>query len=62
MVTPPQANINVAFSIYPGWEKVFSSHLSYLVTMIGMAAGYFFITEYVLRRWLGPELVSEGRP
>ena len=60
LVTPRQANINVAFAIYPGWEKYFSSHMVYLATMICMAAGYFFITEYVLRRWLAPDPVPEG--
>lgn len=28
LVTPPSANVNVAFAIYPGWEKYFPSHLS----------------------------------
>ena len=60
LVTPPQANVNVAFGIYPGWEQYFHSHLIYLVTMIGMAAGYFFITEHVFRRWLAPEPMPAG--
>ena len=59
-VTPARANVNVAFAIYPGADKVFSSHLVYLVTMIGLAAGYFFITQSVLRRWLTPEPAPEG--
>lgn len=60
LVTPPRANVNVAFAIYPGWEKVFPSHPVYLVTMIAFAAGYFFGLEYVLRRWLGREPQREG--
>jgi hypothetical protein len=60
LVTPPQANVNVAFAIYPGMEKYFASHFSYLATMLSIAAGYFFITEFVLRRWLAPEPIAEG--
>lgn len=62
LVTPARANVNVAFAIYPGWEKVFASHPVYLATMMGLAATYFFICEYVLRRWLGPEPAPEGVP
>ncbi len=62
LVTPPHANVNVAFAIYPGWEKVFPSHPVYLGTMIVLAAGYFIFFEYVLRRWLGPGPQREGVP
>jgi hypothetical protein len=60
LVTPAQANVNVAFAIYPGWEKVFPSHAVYLATMMASAAAYFLFFEYVLRRWLGPEPAPEG--
>jgi len=52
LVTPARANVNVAFAIYPGWEKVFPSHPIYLAVMMGLSAGYFVGFEYVLRRWL----------
>lgn len=60
LVTPARANVNVAFAIYPGWEKAFSSHLTYLAVMIVLAAGYFLAFEYALRRWLGPKQQREG--
>ena len=60
LVTPQRANVNVAFAIYPGWEKVFPSHLAYLITMIAMAAGYFLLFEFVLRRWLARKPQREG--
>ena len=60
LVTPPAANVNVAFAIYPGWERFFPSHPIYLATMMAQAAVYFFICEYSLRRWFVPkEAVSE---
>ena len=52
LVTPAQANVNVAFAIYPGWERVFPSHPIYLAVMMAPSAGYFFLCEYALRRWL----------
>jgi hypothetical protein len=52
LITPREANVNVAFDIQRGWEKYFPSHAVYLVTMIGQATVYFFIVGYVLRRWL----------
>ena len=55
LVTPAAANVNVAFAIYPGWEKLFPSHLVYLAVMMVQSAGYFFICEYALRRWLAPK-------
>lgn len=60
LVTPPRANVNVAFAIYPGWEKVFPSHPVYLATMMASAAAYFLFFECVLRRWLVPEPAREG--
>ena len=53
--TPPHANVNVAFAVYPGWEKVFPSHPVYLAVMMAQSAGYFFLCEYALRRWLAPK-------
>jgi len=52
LVTPASANVNVAFAIYPGWEKMFPSHPVYLAVMMVQSAGYFFVCEHVLRKWL----------
>jgi hypothetical protein len=59
-VTPPAANINVAFAVYPGLEKTFPSHPMYLTTMMIMSVAYFLICEYVLRRWFVFEPATEG--
>jgi hypothetical protein len=55
LVTPAAANVNVAFAIYPGWEKFFPSHPIYLAVMMAQSAVYFFICEYALRRWFVPK-------
>jgi len=59
-VTPAQANVNLAFSMYPGWEKVFSSYPPYISTMIAIAAIYFLIVEFVLRKWFVREQAAKG--
>jgi hypothetical protein len=55
LVTPAAANVNVAFAIYPGWEKFFPSHPIYLAVMMAQSTVYFFICEYALRRWFVPK-------
>jgi hypothetical protein len=62
LVTPPRANVNVAFATYPGMETVFPSHLLYLAAMMVFSAGYFFVCDYGLRRWLVIEPAPEGAP
>ena len=49
LTTPASANVNVAFAIPSGWEGQFASHGAYLITVIGLVAGYFLITQLVLR-------------
>lgn len=60
LVTPPRANVNVAFAIYEGWEKFYPSHSVYLLTMMILAAGCFFLSELALRHWLARRPVQEG--
>jgi hypothetical protein len=60
LVTPAAANVNVAFAIYPGMERFFRSHLSYLTTMICIAGAYFVVAEFLLRRLLAPQSAMKG--
>ena len=55
LVTPAQSNVNVAFAIYAGWEKMFPSHLVYITVMMVQSGVYFLICEYALRKWLVPK-------
>jgi hypothetical protein len=52
LVTPAAGNVNVAFAIHPSADRYFSSHVVYVATMLGLAAGYFLLFEWALRRWL----------
>ena len=47
-------------SVYTGWEKVFSSYLPYISTMVAIAAIYFLIAEFVLRRWFVRKQAAKG--
>jgi len=58
-VTPREANINMAFAVYPGWEKVYPSHFVYLIVMMVFAAIYFFLCEFGLRRWVIRQFAEE---
>lgn len=51
LVTPAEANVNVAFAVQSGWEDLFPSYRVYIAVMVGMAGVYFLVLEYVLRRW-----------
>jgi hypothetical protein len=49
LTTPASANVNVAFAIPSGWESQFTSHGSYLLTVIALVAAYFLMTQFVIR-------------
>jgi hypothetical protein len=51
-VTPPDANVNVAFSVYPWMKAYFSSYLAYLAAMLLLFGLLFLGTELVLRKLL----------
>lgn len=45
VVTPPAANINLAFRVHDGWEPYFSSYAIYFALLLAVAAGIFSIAE-----------------
>ena len=48
--TPFPENVNLAFSIQKGWEKYFSSHLTYLVFLYTLLTLSFYFLEFSLRK------------
>lgn len=48
--TPADANINLAFRVYPGWENRFSSYPIYFTTLLISGAATFAVAEQVFRR------------
>jgi hypothetical protein len=40
-ITPPAANINLAFRVHDGWEPYFSSYALYFAMLLAIAAAIF---------------------
>jgi len=52
LVTPPSANVNLAFSVWPGWEKWFPTHGTYLAFLLLVCAASFLAVERAARRFV----------
>lgn len=48
-VTPAKENINLAFRVHEGWEKLFPSYGWYLAVLFFLSGIMFFLMEYGLR-------------
>ncbi|HET9931695.1 MAG TPA: hypothetical protein VFQ35_13435 [Polyangiaceae bacterium] len=51
-LTPPSANVNLAFAVAPGWERAFPSYPLYFLLLLGAGTATFFVTELGMRRVL----------
>jgi hypothetical protein len=49
-VTPTRENINLAFSVFAGWEKIFPDFQLYRLFLLAAAAALFYTLELGLRR------------
>jgi len=47
-VTPAPANVNVAFSVYQGWQQWFTSYPPYFVMLLAVAFVTFMVAEQLL--------------
>jgi len=45
LLTPPAANINLAFRVYPGWERLFPTYPIYCAVLLATAATIFAVGE-----------------
>jgi hypothetical protein len=50
-VTPPWANVNVAFAVYQGWQRWFTSYPSYFVMLLALGLAALMTAEYLLARF-----------
>jgi len=48
-VTPAWANVNVAFSVYQGWERTFTSYPPYFAMLIVIGFATFSVVERLMR-------------
>jgi hypothetical protein len=49
LVTPVAANVNLAFDVWSGWERMFPSYLWFEIATFGTMFVIFFATERVVR-------------
>jgi len=51
-VTPPDANVNLAFAVWSGWEDQFPSYFWYVVMLLSIAAVSFGLLEFIITKGL----------
>lgn len=51
LLTPAKENINLAFSVWSGWENIFPSYFWYGCMMLALAALAFFLFEKLARNY-----------
>jgi hypothetical protein len=49
VTTDPARNVNLAYAVWPGWERLFPSHLAYLCVLTALHAGAFAALERAAR-------------
>ena len=59
MFTPPELNVNIAHSIYPGWEQFFSAYWQYLIFITAGEAISLRLISVVLSRIFNAGIVIE---
>jgi len=52
LVTPPQANVNLAHAVWAGWEDRFPAYWAYQALLLLVAAAAFALLEFIARRVL----------
>jgi hypothetical protein len=52
LVTPHDANVNLAFTVWSGWEDTFPSYFWYVVMLLFIAAVNFGLLEFFIRKWM----------
>ncbi len=58
LATPHEANVNLAFAVWSGWEDRFPSYFWYVVMLLSIAAACFGLLEYIIRKGMWKKDVS----
>jgi hypothetical protein len=62
MITPAELNVNIAHSVYFGWETMFRAYWQYwLFTTISAGIGLWIMEIVLLKLWAPEEIVSNAR-
>lgn len=49
-ITPEKENVNLAFRVHEGWEKLFPSYGWHLVVLLFLTGIIFLVMEYILKK------------
>jgi hypothetical protein len=49
-VTPARENINLAFRVFEGWERIFPDFQVYRIFLLAVLAALFYASERFLRK------------
>ncbi|MCK5055565.1 MAG: hypothetical protein KAT34_02850 [Candidatus Aminicenantes bacterium] len=60
-ITPAEENVNLAFRVHEGWEKLFPSYGWYLVVLLLLAGTLFFLMEHAFRLLSSRSRIRNGR-
>lgn len=60
-VTPAEANVNLAFSVHPGWQRLFPSYPRYFAALFALSAAVFAFTERIARSALKTSVNAVAR-
>ena len=58
LVTPPAANVNLAFDLYPGMELYFPTYRHYWAALLLLSAATFFAAERLFRALARPTTLA----
>ena len=53
VASPRELNVNLAHAIWPGFDRYFSSHRTYVLFLVALYFVFLFVVEAALRRYLG---------
>jgi hypothetical protein len=48
-ITPPAANVNLAFSVYTGWERYFPTYRTYWLVMFAVTVIVYYLVDRIFR-------------
>jgi len=62
LFTPPAANVNLAFSVYTGWERIYSSYRVFWLSMFVQSVLVYFLVDRMFGWLLRPKKSTTAPP
>ena len=62
VITPPAANVNLAFAVYTGWERLYPTYRTFWLALFGQAVVVYFLVDRMFGWLLGSRASQSARP